>query len=155
MMNRTIKTIISILLIFQGFISFAQPGPDDEPCDAQWINDFTQIADSIEFRINCWTQIDFENDMCAWVLAEDYYNTVPRETSKLLCVVYFKNHIKTEEIELIKLFDSPKYRKKYLNRIQLIFVYDPLTGYNEAFQGKEVIEKLLEYDIRKGFKKKE
>ncbi len=155
MTNKTMKIITSILLVFQSLFSFSQIGPNDIPCTAKSLNDFTQISDSIEFRLNCWTQIDFKDEMCKCSLAEDYIYTVPRETSKLLCVIYFKDQIKSDEIELINLFDNPKYRKKYLNRIQFIFVYDPLSGFNEAFQGKEVIENLLSYDIRKGFKKNE
>ncbi len=135
MTNKTIKTITSILLVFQSLLCFAQVGPDDVPCEAKRLNDFTQISDSIEIRLNCWTQIDFEDEMCNWSLAEDYFNTVPSETSKLLCIIYLKDQIKSEEIELIKLFDNPKCRKKYLNRIQLIFIYDPLSGFNEAYQG--------------------
>lgn len=149
------STIASIIFVLLGLMSLAQPDSEDKPCQAKRLNDFTQFADSMEFRLNCWTKIDFENDMCEWVLAEDFYNTVPRETSKLLCVIYFKGQIKSEQIELIKLFDNPKYRKKYLNRIQLIFIYDPLSGFNEAYQGKEAIENILEYDIRKGFKNKD
>lgn len=145
------STIASIIFVFLGLMSFAQQDSEDKPCQAKRLNDFTQFADSMEFRLNCWTKIDFENDMCEWVLAEDYYNTVPRETSKLLCVIYFKNQLKTEEIEIIELFDNPKYREKYKSRIQLIYIYDPHSGYNEAFQGKKEIGKILSYEIRKGF----
>lgn len=111
--NKTIKTITSILLVFQSLFSFAQVGPDDVPCEARRLNDFTQISDSIEFRLNCWTQIDFEDEMCTWSLAEDYFNTVPSEkykterlsrkieTEKIAIIIYVKkgrNHVlKTEE----------------------------------------------------------
>ncbi|XOV67820.1 MAG: hypothetical protein ACFHU9_01350 [Fluviicola sp.] len=155
MTNRTVRAAVSVILVFQSFYGLSQPGPDDIPCEAKWLYDYTQITDSIEFRLNCWTQIDFENDMCSWVLAEDYYNTVPRETSKLLCVVYFKDQIKTEEIELIKLFDNSRYRQEFLDRIQLIFVYDTTSGFNQAFHGKVEIENLFSSDIRNGFEKNE
>jgi hypothetical protein len=136
-------------------MSFAQPGSEDKPCEAKWLNDFVQLTDSIQFNVECWTPINFKNDVCSWVLAEDYMNTVPQETTSVLCVIYFKNQLQADEIEFIKLFDEPNYRKKYLKRIQLIFVYDTKTGFNEAFQGQKEIEKLFNHDIRKGFEKRE
>lgn len=144
-----VRLIISFLFL-QSFVSSAQPGPDDTPCDASALSHFTQFSDSIEFRVNCYTEIDFTNEMCGWSIAEGYFNTVPLESSKLLCVVYFKNDISTEEIELIKLFDEPTYRDKFIDRIQLMFVYDPRNAWYETFNGKEEILRILAVDIRAG-----
>ncbi|MCJ8291160.1 MAG: hypothetical protein HRT58_15690 [Crocinitomicaceae bacterium] len=144
-----VRFIISFLFL-QSFVSSAQPGPDDIPCDARSLSHFTQFSDSIEFRVNCYTEIDFTNEMCGWSIAEDYFNTVPLESSKLLCVVYFKNEISTEEIELIRLFDEAKYRDKFIDRIQLMFVYDPRNAWYGTFKGKEEILKILTVDIRAG-----
>lgn len=149
------KSIITILFVFLSLMSLAQPGPEDKPCEAKRLNDFVQFSDSIEFHIECWTPINFKNDMCSWVLAEDYMNTVPQKTTSVLCVIYFKNQLQANEIEFIKLFDEPSYRKKYLKRIQLIYIYDTKTGYNEAFQERKEIEKLFMHNIRKGFEKRE
>jgi hypothetical protein len=84
------RLIISVLFL-PCFVSFAQPVPEDTPCGAKMLSEFTQFSDSIEFRINCFTEIDFTIEMCDWNIAEGYFNTVPLESSKLLCVVYIEN----------------------------------------------------------------
>ena len=145
------RLIISVLFL-PFFVSYAQPGPDDTPCDANMLIEFTQFSDSIEFRINCFTKIDFTNEMCGWSIAEGYFNTVPLEASKLLCVVYLENKIRPEEIEFIRLFDEPKYRDEFLSRLQLIFVYDPRSAWYGTFQSKEEILQILTTDIRNGIR---
>ena len=142
------RSLIIFFLYLQSFVSFAQPGPEDAPCDAKQLCDFTQISDSIEFRVNCFTKIDFTNDMCKWSIAEGYYNTVPLESSKLLCVVYIENKILTEGIELIRLFDESEYRNKFIDRVQLIFVFDKRNGGIKTFKTKEEILEILTTDIR-------
>ena len=142
------RSLIIFFLYLQSFVSFAQPGPEDAPCDVKQLGDFTQISDSIEFRVNCFTKIDFTNDMCKWSIAEGYYNTVPLESSKLLCVVYIENKILTEGIELIRLFDESEYRNKFIDRVQLIFVFDKRNGGIKTFKTKEEILEILTTDIR-------
>jgi hypothetical protein len=141
------QLIISILCL-QSFVSFAQPGPDDTPCEARALSHFVQFTDSIEFRVNCFTKIDFENKMCNVNVAEGYLNTLPLESTKLLCVVYLENKILTDEIEIIKLFDDSEYRNKFIDRIQLIFVFDKRNGGIKVFKSKEGILEILTTDIR-------
>ena len=141
------RLIISVLFL-PFFVSYAQPGPDDTPCDANMLIEFTQFSDSIEFRINCFTKIDFTNEMCEWSIAEGNYNTVPLESSKLLCVVYIENKLFTEEIEIIRLFDESEYRNKFIDRVQLIFVFDKRNGGIRTFKSKKEILEILRTDIR-------
>lgn len=131
----------------------AQPGPDDVPCPVTHFNDFDQFVDSIDFRIKCYSKIDFENEMCSWFVAEDYYNTVPIMNAKLLCVFYMENVIEPTEFEAIQMFDDVQFRKKYFNRIQMVFIYDPLTGFNRSYQTKKEIKKLLKTNPRLGYAK--
>ena len=146
--NNTMRLLIILILYLQSFVSFAQLGSEDTPCNAKQLGEFTQISDSIEFRINCFTKIDFTNEMCEWSIAEGNYNTVPLESSKLLCVVYIENKLFTEEIEIIRLFDESEYRNKFIDRVQLIFVFDKRNGGIRTFKSKKEILEILMTDIR-------
>jgi len=145
-------SIFFFLLFFQLSVQ-AQPGPDDVPCPITHFNDFDQFVDTIDFRIECYSKIDFENEMCSWSFAEGNYNTVPIMNAKLLCVFYMENTIKSTEFEAIQMFDDKQYRKKYFNRIQMVFIYDPLTGFNGPYQTKKEIETLLNTNPRLGYAK--
>lgn len=149
-----LKSLPFIFLLFlasTSVISFAQPGPDWVPCDVKQLGSFRQLTDSIDFRAKCATKINFEIEACSWSIAEGYFNTVPVQNAKLLCIVYFEGIIESEELLLMDLFDDPKTRKKYLDKIQLIFIYEPTSGFNQPYQEKEKIAQILQHDLRKGF----
>ena len=140
-----------ILIVLINNCAYAQPGPDDVPCEARQLDEFSQFSDSIEFRINCFTKIDFDNEMCSWSLAEGNYNTVPLPSSKLMVIIYVEGRIEPESINCIELFDNPQYREQHLDQIQSIFIYEPKSGFNQAYQSRKSIETALNYDIRQGF----
>ena len=142
MKNNTKRLLIIFILYLQSFVSFAQLGSEDMPCNAKHLGEFTQISDSIEFRVTSFTKIDFTNEMCECSIAARNYNTVPLKSSKLLCVIYIENKLFTEEVEIIRLFDDSEYRNKFIDLIQLIFVFDRETAVLEALR---VGRKFLKY----------
>jgi len=107
--------------------------------------------DSIDFRAECRTRIDFNNESCSWGIAEGNFNTVPIHGAKLLCIIYFEGTIDSEGIDLINLFDDAKIRLKYLDQIQFIFIYEPESGFTGSYQKKEEIASILKYNLRIGF----
>jgi len=148
MKNNTKRLLIIFILYIQSFVSFAQLGSEDMPCNAKHLGEFTQISDSIEFRVTSFTKIDFTNEMCECSIAARNYNTVPLKSSKLLCVIYIENKLFTEEIEIIRLFDDSEYRNKFIDLIQLIFVFDKRNGGIRSFESRKEILEILTTDIR-------
>lgn len=141
-----IFSLLSLLPIF----GFSQTETGLEPCTAKSLSHFTQTTDNIEFHVNCWTKFSYENDDCVFVVSEDFSKVVPKKESKVLCVIYLENTIQPKNFNAIRLFDDATFRKTYLKRIQLIYVYDIKNGFNEAFYEQADILKILQQNPRKG-----
>ena len=145
-----IRIIYLIVFIFCIENLNSQNGPNSPRCDLKYYGDFSLLQDSIDYRVNCYSKIDFNNTTCASIISEGYHNIVPHHESNLMYVFYFENEIKYDEIDLIKLFDDSNYREKYISRIQMMFVYDVNNSFTQTFKAKEEINQLLNCKIRKG-----
>ena len=112
------------------------------------------LEDSVQLIICMDKNINLENQDCRYLLCEGYYNNVPFDGIKVLCILTVNTSQKEKfhKIDYYSLFKNNK-DQKIINSIQAGFIYDVNSEYNEVFIGKEKVKELLTKDLKKGFKK--